>query len=134
MRRTPMVIAVVLALAVPSIALARTTICNAPPGEGNRWVREPDHLEYATGPNLIAESKLRNLEWSDWGEKRAFATGRFILCRTSNDCRGTSASVVASRYSPDAIHGIPDHVYKKIKVIYGNQQRVFKLLLPTPGP
>jgi hypothetical protein len=126
-----MVFGLLLILAVPSIALARTTICNAPPGEGDRWVREPDHLEYAAGPNANGESRLRDLEWTGWGEKRAFATGRFIRCRL-DDCRGTSATVTASRFSPDAIPGVRDHVYKKLKVTYGSHQRVYKLLLPAP--
>jgi hypothetical protein len=120
-------------LALAATAAAKTVIYSNPegagPGNGDRWVREPERLAYVGGPATSSSIELRRISWHGWGQRRATGVATFLRCHFER-CRATDARLTASDRTPDAAPG-NTHVYRRLKITYGN--RAFVTLLPIPN-
>ena len=125
MKKLALIPAAVLLIAAPAAA-AKTVIFTG--AHGGDFVSKPAKLKYSDEQTDGQGSvKVKDLDWSDWGDGKATSPATVKLCQDNADCFTTSdASVKAKkRVSLDSIG-----YYTKLVVFFGQNGIKFDLFTP----
>jgi hypothetical protein len=115
------------AVAVPAFAAETAIYSSAHHGS---FPVEPAKLKYT--PDEFGGSQiyvLKELEWKDWGRRKAEGSGTLQSCVDGGDCFTVDALIKASHILVN--DGDPVGYYSRARIIFG--QNAVKLRLPTPA-
>ena len=122
-------IACLAGLAAASAASALTLIYSDDRG-GPAFHKKPEKLRYVGN----GVSVYKNIEWTDWGAKKATGAAEFRTCTGAPDCYDADAVLKARRLRPSPVDGDPAGYYTRLRVVLPQNKFTIPLPLPDRGP